>query len=144
MRMFRYIALALLLISGCVKPHAEAELLQFSMDTKAQALEPGSTYRILMYNESDRSYYGSGTYHSVSGFNYLLPCELDDDGVFIKSDDSKGIIGRGNRYNLVLASPGKACDENGAFEYVPDASPEFYVNAPVLKTIGGYGRVTFD
>lgn len=144
MRMIRYIALIVILISACSKVQSVKDDPVFSLDTKAvSSLPNGSTYRIMMYEELDRSYIQSGTYYSKSGVEELVACRLDDYGAFQDEDASYGINGVSDKVNLVLASPGIKCNDDGSFDFVPDASDKFYVNAPKLMSVGGYGKIRF-
>ena len=118
------------------------EDVRFSIDTKAvQSAVVGSTYRIMMYNQSDRGYRQSGTYYLKEGVADLIACELTDEGVVEKPE--MGINGVSDKVYLVLASPGMQCNDDGSFDFTPDAAGNFYLNEPELKTVGGYGPVRF-
>lgn len=131
------------LLTACTKvQNVSEETMKFTLDTKAvQAVSSGSTYRILMYNEKDRGYRQSGTYYKKQEVADLIACELGDNGEFLAEDPDKGINGVSDKVYLVLASPGMKCNDDGSFDLVPDAGGDFYLNAPELKTVGGYGPV---
>lgn len=143
MRRYGYIFLSLLLLVSCTKVQTESEeAVVFSLDTKAvQSAVTGSTYRIMMYNDKDRSYRQSGTYYLKPGVVDLVACEITETGVI--ENPQMGINGVSDKVYLVLASPGISCNNDGSFNFIPDEAGSFYLNEPELKTIGGYGPVSF-
>ena len=114
----------------------------FSLDTKAiQPAVTGTTYRVMMYSQNDRSYRQSGTYYIKQDVADLIACEITETGVVERPE--MGINGVSDKVYLVLASPGISCNDDGSFDFIPDAAGSFYLNEPELKTVGGYGPVRF-
>ena len=145
MKMLRNIFLVLLVLSGCSRDWDEmdeAASSSFVLDTKVVKPDAGDTFRVLMFDEDARGYLGSGSYYIKAGTDELVACRLDTDGSNPQEDPDMGIKEvRYEQVNLVLVSPGVEGYGDGSFDYYPDSDRNFYVTAPELKTIGGYGKV---
>jgi len=145
MKLLRHIFLFLLVLSGCSKGWSgmdDATPSSFVLDTKAVQPSAGATFRVLMFDKDARGYLGSGSYYMKDGVEELVACRLDTDGSNPQEDPAMGINEVSEeQVNLVLVSPGVAGYEDGSFDYYPDSDRDFYVTAPELKTIGGYGKV---
>ena len=143
MRWCGYIFISLILLVSCTKVQTESEgAVIFSLDTKAvQSAVVGTTYRVMMYSQNDRGYRQSGTYYLKQGVADLIACEITETGVV--ENPEMGINGVSDKVYLVLASPGISCNDDGSFDFIPDAAGNFYLNEPELKTMGGYGSVRF-
>lgn len=147
------------ILSSCSKEGSkenDSDAVSFTFDTKAvQSFSAESTFRIMMYNENDRGFGESsngekltGTYYLKENVPELVACELNDDGSLVKEADGtvkenpeNGVNGVNGKINLVLVSPGVICNDDGSFDFVPDADQSILVSAPELRTVGGYGPV---
>lgn len=133
--------MALLFLQGCSKLQPGADSVVFSLDTKAiVSAEDNKTFRVMLFNEQDRSFVQSGTYYKAAGETALVACELNA-GAFVKEDASKGINGFSGNANVVLVSPGIMNYNDGSLDYNPDQGG-LYVNAPKVYAIGRYGAIT--
>lgn len=147
MKTLRYIALAILLAAGCTRLHPAVSEPQLSLETKASASLPvGSTYRIMMFKQNDRSYMAAntGTYYAKEGVSYLVACNVKQDGTYDGEDETKGINGVNDDVYVVLSSPGKSSYNDGSFDFNPESPADFLVNAPERKRIGTYGKITLN
>ena len=119
-----------------------ADPVVFSLDTKAiVGVQDEKTFRVMLYNEQDRSFVQTGTYYKKIGVNALVACSLDEAGAYVNEDESKGINGYSGNANVVLVSPGIMNYNDGSFEYNPE-SGGLFVNAPIVYAIGHYGAIT--
>lgn len=133
--------MALLFLQGCSKLQPGADPVVFSLDTKAiVSAGDNKTFRVMLFNEQDRSFVQSGTYYKAAGETALVACELNA-GAFVKEDASKGINGFSGNANVVLVSPGIMNNNDGSLDYNPDQGG-LYVNAPKIYAIGRYGAIT--
>ena len=80
----RYILIALLFLLGCDKLQPSDNPVVFSLDTKAiVGVKDQETFRIMLYNEQDRSFVQTGAYYKKAGESALVACQLADDGTFM-------------------------------------------------------------
>ena len=149
-----HIVLAGVLLSAAISCSEKAEKpsdgQSFMLETKAAgAVTPNTTYRVIAYYGTSSTtqryqYVSSGTYQAVEGERLLVSCELNDDGTWKSDNSASALNGMSGSYYLVLASPGKAINSDGSFQFTPDSeSDNLKFNRPMLSTLGGYGAITF-
>ena len=149
-----HIVLAGVLLSAAISCSEKADKLSdeqsFIVETKAaEAVVPNTTYRVIAYYGTSSTtqryqYVSSGTYQAVEGERLLVSCELNDDGTWKSDNSASALNGMSGSYYLVLASPGKAINSDGSFQFTPDSeSDNLKFNRPMLSTLGGYGAITF-
>ena len=155
-RLSTYIRLAVagILLSATLacsnKMETAGEEQSFMLATKAAGtVSPNTTYRVVAYYSTESAtqccqYVSSGTYQSLEGEKLLSSCELYDDGTWKSDNPSSALNGMSGSYYLVLASPGKAINSDGSFQFTPDSeSDNLKFNRPMTSTLGSYGAITF-
>ena len=137
-------------ISCSEKAEKPSDGQSFMLETKAAgAVTPNTTYRVIAYYGTSSTtqryqYVSSGTYQAVEGERLLVSCELNDDGTWKSDNSASALNGMSGSYYLVLASPGKAINSDGSFQFTPDSETDnLKFNRPMLSTLGGYGAIEF-
>ena len=137
-------------ISCSEKAEKPSDGQSFMLETKAAGtVSPNTTYRVVAYYSTESAtqccqYVSSGTYQSLEGERLLSSCELNDDGTWKSDNPTSALNGMSGSYYLVLASPGKAINSDGSFQFTPDSeSDNLKFNRPMTSTLGSYGAITF-
>ena len=142
--------MSLTLFSCAEKEPAGSSDPSFRIETKAVAdLPSNTTYRVVAYYGTASAnppyvYASSGTYRSEDGNDLLRSCLLDPDGGFINDNPSSSLNGLSGSFFLVLASPGKAINDDGSFMFTPDdPDDDLKFNRIMQASLGNYGAITF-
>lgn len=139
--------LAGLLFFSCSKDRPAASgqddaSVRFGIDTRAEGVRAGTTYRIMFYYGSEDEYMyrpaGSGTYYLKNdGDEILTPCRIEESGPV--DDNLAGLNGSTGTFYVFCVSPGTiANDDRGAFLVNP-RKQEFITSERILaKDVGEY------
>lgn len=130
-RVLLYILGAMVLFPSCVGRNGavvppETHLVDFT-STKVEA--DGRTYKVFLNGipgttTANHPEY-SGTYHEAGGV--LQPCSVDNNGVFIEEDSSKGLRAANGPYKMYIVSPAidkTAIDGTSLSGYMYDRNQE--------------------
>ena len=142
--------LSVVLVSCMEKDLPDVHEPVFKLETKAvQNLPANTTYRVVAYHGTGTAnlpylYASSGTYRSEDGEEQLVSCKLDQNGNVVSDNAASALNGMNGSYFVVLASPGKAINSDGSFQFTPDNQEDgLKFNRPMLAALGNYGAVTF-
>ncbi len=124
--------------------NAAAELVEFSLDTRATPAVSGQTYRIMAYKAvtdgSRFSLLGTGTYYLKDvNDKALTACNVDDYGVW-QPGDGESLNGHNSNVFLTAVSPAVRNNPDGSFTVNP--AVEFLSTHWEERNIGGYGIVS--
>ncbi len=132
-------------------PSPSRETTRFGIDTRAEAdaVTPGTTYRIMAYSTGNFQFVKTGTYWlkelpPEGDVAELTPCLLNDEGDHIGDTDKGELDGLASTYNMVFVSPGVRNNDDGSFSICLETDRFVASEIPEAKNLGAYGRVTMN